>query len=240
MRWTAGFCCATDLPHGCLKPYCAPHLKVAVIPQSGVDSDIFKPGVPSAFRSKYGLEGKFIFLFGAVFDERKGVMTTINAFHKALQKIHNAHLVMIGIGKLWEAAQARVKELSLTEHVTFIPWMDNKELPAVFAGVDVLVHPSEPYRDWEEQYGWTMLQASASGLPVIATKIGSIPEAVLDGRTGLLVEPKSVEALRDAMETLVSNDQLRKDLGTAGRTYIEERFSHRAVAQRMEHFLRTL
>ena len=167
-------------------------------------------------------------------------MTTIEAFRMVHTQEPTARLVMIGIGKLWDAAQARVRALKLESAVTFISWLPNEKLPDMFASADVFVHPSEPYRDWEEQYGWTMLQASSSGLPVIATRIGSIPEAVLDGTTGILVSPKNPEELSVAMLKLVRDPELRKRMGQAGRAYMLERFSHATVAQHMEDFLRSL
>ncbi len=232
VRLSAGVMFGTEKARETFLPYLEPHLKTAVIPQSGVDTELFAP-------MKKPHDG-IVFLFGAVFDERKGVMTTIEAFRMVHTQEPTARLVMIGIGKLWDAAQARVRALKLESAVTFISWLPNEKLPDMFASADVFVHPSEPYRDWEEQYGWTMLQASSSGLPVIATRIGSIPEAVLDGTTGILVSPKNPEELSVAMLKLVRDPELRKRMGQAGRAYMLERFSHATVAQHMEDFLRSL
>ncbi len=237
---SAGIMCGTQKAYEVNKHLFPPHLKVAVIPQSGVDSDIFRPDAPSDFRKKYNLEEKLVYVFAAVFDERKGVFTTIDAFMRTLAELPSAHLVMIGMGKLWDQAKAMIEEKKLNDHVTFIPWLPNHELAGIFSAADVLVHPSEPYRGWEEQYGWTMLQADASGLPVIATRIGSIPETVLDGKTGILIEPKNPEALARAMIHLGQNPELRAEMGRAGREYILSKLSHKAVAERMEHFLHSL
>jgi glycosyltransferase involved in cell wall biosynthesis len=128
----------------------------------------------------------------------------------------------------------------MQDHVTFIQWLPNHELAGIFAASDVLVHPSEPYRDWEEQFGWTMLQAASSALPVIATRMGSIPEAVLDEQTGILVEPKRPDQLAEAMIRLGTDPQLRARMGQAGREYVSSKLSHQAVATRMEDFLKNL
>jgi len=240
IRLSAGALCGTKQALGILKPYLRAGIPTAIIPQSGVDTDIFKPGIQSDFRKKYGLEGKLIFLFAAVFDERKGVFTTIKAFYKTLKSVPSGHLVMIGIGKLWSPAQDLVKELGMVEKVTFIEWLPNSELPQIFVSVDILVHPSEPYKDWEEQYGWTLLQSSASGLPIIATNIGAISEAVIDKKTGILVEPKNVDALCAAMVYLAGNPLLRKEFGTNGVEYINANFSHRVIADRLEKFLHSI
>jgi len=236
----AGILCGTKQAYQVNKQYFKENTRVEIIPQSGVDIEIFKPGQESDFRKKYNLEGKTIFLFGAVFDERKGVFTTIKAFEETANKLAEAHLVMIGIGKLWNDARALVKDLNLTSRVTFIDWMPNSELGKVFCTVDVLVHPSEPYKDWEEQYGWTILQASASELPVISTNIGAISEAVIDGKTGILIEPKNPEALARAMIDLGQDPDRRRLMGENGRKYILENLSHEKVAERLERFLHSL
>jgi glycosyltransferase involved in cell wall biosynthesis len=82
-----------------------------------------------------------------------------------------------------------------------------------------------------------MLQASSSGLPVIATDIGSINETILNGETGILIKPKNPDALAQAMIYLAQHPEIRKQMGAAGREHILNRFSHQSVAGRMESFL---
>ncbi len=240
IKLSAGALCGTQQVLGVLKPYLNDKIKVAVIPQTGVDVDLFRPGVESNFRRKFNLEDKLIFLFAAVFDERKGVFTTIHAFKEASDSISNAHLAMIGIGRLWSEAKELVNQLKITDKVTFIEWLPNHELAGIFASVDVLVHPSEPYKGWEEQMGSTLLQASSSGLPVIATNTGGIPESIIDQKTGILIEPKNAEALRDAMVYLAQHQEVRSEFGRQGREHIIANYSHRVVAKRLEDFLYSL
>ena len=237
---SAGALCGTHQVLGILKPYLNNKIKVAVIPQTGVDVDLFRPDLESDFRIKFNLEGKLIFLFAAVFDERKGVFTTINAFNDSLSTITNAHLVMIGIGKLWDQAKQLTQDLGIADKVTFIKWLPNHELAGIFASVDVLVHPSEPFKGWEEQMGSTLLQASSSGLPVISTNTGGIPESIIDKKTGILVEPKNVEAVRDAMIYLAQHPEVRSEFGRQGREHIIANYSHKVVAKRLENFFHSL
>lgn len=237
---SAGALAGTKQAYEILKPYLSDKIKTAIIPQSGVDTDIFRPNIFSDFKKKYNLENKFVFLFGAVFDERKGVFVTIKAFNSVLNEILNAHLVMIGIGKLWDQAKQMTIDLGIADRVTFIEWLPNSELAGIFSAVDILVHPSEPYQDWEEQYGWTLLQASASGLPIVTTNIGAIPEAVLDGQTGILVNPGDSKAVSLAMLKLFKDPDLRKRMGIQGRSHILENYSHKIIAERLEEFLNSL
>lgn len=240
IKLSTGALCGTRQTYGVLKPYLNDKIKVAVIPQTGVDVDIFKPGVESGFRQRFNLEDKFIFLFAAVFDERKGVFTTINAFKKTLDNLPTAHLVMIGRGKLWLGAKELVQQLGITQKVTFIEWLPNHELTGIFSSVDVLVHPSEPYKGWEEQMGSTLLQASSSGLPVIATNIGGIPESIINQKTGILIEPKNTEALYEAMIYLARHPEVRAEFGRQGREHVLSEYSHKVVAERLERFLNSL
>ena len=241
IKLSAGAICGTRQAYGILKPYLADsRIKSVIIPQMGIDADIFKPGLESDFRKRYSIENKIVFLFCAVFDERKGVFTAINAFKQTLDSRSDCHLVMIGIGKLWESAKALVDELGISKNVDFIKWLPNNELPVIFSAVDVLVYPSEPFKDWEEQYGLTLHEASASGLPVITTDIGAISEAILDKETGILVEPKNVEALAEAMLFLANNPEIRSVMGARGREYILNNFTHKVVAEKIENFLYSL
>lgn len=240
IKLSAGALCGTHQVYGVLKPYLNDKIKVAVIPQTGVDVDVFKPGVESDFRRRFNWEDKFIFLFAAVFDERKGVFTTINAFSETLKELPDARLVMIGIGKLWSQAKDLVSQLGITDKVTFIEWLPNNELAGIFSSVDILVHPSEPYKGWEEQMGSTLLQASSSGLPVISTNTGGIPESIINQKTGILIEPKNVGALHDAMVYLAQHPEVRAEFGRQGREHIINEYSHKVVAERLERFLNSL
>lgn len=240
IKLSAGALCGTRQTYEVLKPYLNDKIKVSIIPQTGVDVDMFKPGVESDFRRRFKLEDKFIFLFAAVFDERKGVFTTIKAFKKTLNDLSTAHLVMIGMGKLWSQAKDLVNQLGITDKVTFIEWLPNHELAGIFSSVDVLVHPSEPYKGWEEQMGSTLLQASSSGLPVIATNIGGIPESIINQKTGILVEPKNIEALHEAMVYLAQHPEVMAEFGRQGREHVLSEYSHKVVAERLERFLNSL
>lgn len=240
IKLSAGALCGTHQTYEVLRPYLDDKIKVAVIPQTGVDVDMFKPGVESDFKQRFNLWGKFIFLFAAVFDERKGVFTTINAFNTILKELPDARLVMIGIGKLWSQAKDLVNQLKITDKVTFIEWLPNHELAGIFSSVDVLVHPSEPYKGWEEQMGSTLLQASSSGLPVIATNIGGIPESIINQKSGILIEPNNIHALAEAMIYLAQHPEVRAEFGRQGREHVINNYSHKVVAERLERFLNSL
>ncbi len=95
---------------------------------------------------------------------------------------------------------------------------------------------AEPYGGWEEQFGYSMAEASLMELPVVSTRSGSIEDVVVDGKTGILVEPDNVIQLANAMVRLAMDSALRMRLGHEGRKYITRHFSHAVVAQQFFEF----
>ena len=235
IRWTmansAGAICGNHKAAEILKKYITrPDFKILVAPISGVDTERFKPDIQSDFRQKYELGGKTILTFAGVFDNRKGIKALLVAFFKVSKELQDLHLVMIGTGPLEGYINDFIVQNKMQGTITVIPWLPNEELPGVFASSDIFIHPSEPYGGWEEQFGYSMAEASASGLPVIATTTGSIVEIVLNEITGILVEPQSADQLGDAIIRLVNNVELRTNMGLAGRKHMKENYSHRAIA----------
>jgi glycosyltransferase involved in cell wall biosynthesis len=215
-----------------------PALKTAVFNQSGVDVDVFKPEATNDFKNKYGLNGKKIIVYSATFTPRKGTVETIDAFKLLAKEMPDAHLVIIGTGELKSQVEKSIADIK--DRVTLLPWQPLSELPPIYAQSDIMVHPSVPFEGWEEQWGLMMLQAQSCGTPVIATKTGSLEETVIDGKTGILVEKGQPEFIYQAMKKLLSDDNLRTEMGRSAREYIIEHFSFKSTAERMEKFLNSL
>lgn len=235
-----GVVCGNTKALTILNDYVPTDFRRVVVPMSGVDTDRFIPQVNSQLRKELHVEKKVVITFAGVLDQRKGVETLLNAFRLALGKTPEIHLVMVGMGPLEDFTRQFVKEYDIEQHVTFMPWLPNKQLPAVFNASDIFIYPSEPYGGWEEQFGYSMAEAMSSGLPVISTKSGSIEELVTDGKSGILVEPRNKEALHRAIIALWRDKQLRISMGQAGRKHIVENFSHKIIADKLEKFLRSV
>ncbi len=214
--------------------------KILVAPISGVDTEKFRPGIASDFRQKNNLENKIVLTFAGVFDNRKGIKTLLEAFVIALKEANNLHLVMIGTGPLESSIQNFIDQNKLENNITLILWLPNEQLPGVFAGSDIFVHPSEPFGGWEEQFGYSMAEASACALPVIATKTGSINEVVINSKTGILVEPRNPLQLSQAIARLALDVLLRKQMGEKGRRLVAEKYSHRIIADKFYNFFLSL
>ncbi|MFH1769712.1 MAG: glycosyltransferase family 4 protein [Parcubacteria group bacterium] len=217
-----------------------PELKTSIIPQTGVDTDVFKPDIESDFREKYAKNADCVFLFASTFTERKGPIPTLHAFKRVVKRRPDTHLIMVGIGELHDEMKEFVEKSGISDNVTFLPWQPINQLAPIFANSDVLIHPSQPYQGWEEQFGLLMLQAQACETPVIATRSGSLEETVLDTKTGILVEPGSVDEIEQAMDRLAGDVAFRRELGHNARQYIIEHFSRRSVGERLERFLTSI
>ncbi len=228
---SAGAICGNNMAAEIMRTYAPSSFPILVAPISGVDTDRFQPETESSFRKKYGLEDKIMVLFAGVFDERKGIKYILEGFEEAVKILPSLHLVMIGVGPLTPKSSSRI---------TVLPWMANTELPGIFAIADIFLHPSQPVGGWEEQFGYSMAEASASGVPVIATTIGSIPEIVINNVTGVLIKPGESVGISEALVALGNNPDRRKQLGNAGRQHIVKNFSHSVIAKKYFDFFNAI
>lgn len=214
-------------------------LPTIVCPISGVDTEKFRPNIASNWREKLGIkqEEKLILFYGAL-DKRKGLNVLIDAFDKICKPTTvNYKLVLVGTGPMEKSLKLQVQSLKLQDKVKFLDWMPNDQLPALLNATDVFVYPSVPSGGWEEQFGYAMAEASAYGVPVVASRTGSIDEVVMDGQSGILVEPNNSEQLAMAITKLLSDENLCKQMGEFGREYIVKNFSHPVIASKIESFL---
>ncbi len=155
------------------------------------------------------------------FEPKYGLMNLIRAFEIISNEGGNVELVLVGSGSLKDEAQEYVRVNMIENRVTFYEAVDVDMIPEFLNKMDIYVMPSVSN---SETFGVAALEASASGIPVIASRIGGVPEVVDDGVTGLLVEPNDIEALTSALKELVGNSQLRRKMGTAGRLFVQEKY----------------
>jgi glycosyltransferase involved in cell wall biosynthesis len=207
---------------------------IEVIPMNGLDSGAFMKD-SSTLRPSH-LMSATVYTFIGALGYRKGIQNILRAFPDVVARVASAHLIIAGSGEYEHHIDALINELGLQERVTRFSWIEQKELIALLSYSDVFLYPSIPHGGWAEQFGYSMAEASLMELPVIATKTGSIADVIIDGETGILIPPDDAHALGEAMIRLGTDGELRKRLGAAGRRYIAERFSHRAIAQRFSDF----
>jgi glycosyltransferase involved in cell wall biosynthesis len=125
--------------------------------------------------------------------------------------------------------EAHVRDRGLTASLDFAGWLDYDDVPAFLQSLDIFVLPS-----LFEGFGVAAAEASATGLPVIASRVQGLPDVVVDGETGILVPPADPRALAGAIESLIDNAPRRRAMGEAGREFVSERYDWTKNAADME------
>ncbi|WP_048147934.1 glycosyltransferase family 4 protein [Palaeococcus ferrophilus] len=198
---------------------------VEVVP-NGVDDKRFRPSQGGEeLKEELGIEGNVV-LYVSRMSYRKGPHVLLNAF----AGIEDATLVMAGSGEMLPFLKAQARFLGVEDHVRFLGYVPDEMLPRLYDMADVFVLPSTT----AEAFGIVVLEAMASGVPVIATDVGGIPEIVRESESGLLVPPGNELELRKAIERLLKNEELREFYGKNGRRTVEERYSWDVVARQVE------
>jgi glycosyltransferase involved in cell wall biosynthesis len=197
---------------GATASLCPPGTHVHVVP-FGVDTDVFSP--PTAPPS--GADRPPTVGIVKTLRPRYGIRELILAFHKIADSFPDARLVIVGGGEQYAELQALIVNLEMEKRITMAGQAGHDQIPRYLQSFDLFVVPSLTDR---ESFGVAAVEASACGLPVIASRVGGLPEVVLDGRTGLLVPPGDIDALAAAMARLLSEPELRARMGQAGRQFV--------------------
>lgn len=189
--------------------------KVVTIPY-GIDISFFRPGDPSTAPP--------VFLAVGRFTAKKAPQLTIQAFSYVVQQVPEARLMMVGDGELFEECVKLAANLG--HKIEFKGVLQPDEIAQLMRQVRAFVQHSVTAPDGDKEgTPNTILEAAASGLPVISTYHAGIPEAVRHGETGFLVEEGDVHLMADYMIKLATNPQLAKELGSAARKHIEQHYT---------------
>ncbi len=169
--------------------------------------------------------------------ERKyGPEVLVEAFAKVAAACPEARLTLAGKGDMTESLRKRVAELGLSDKVEFPGRLPHERMMAAMRNTDIFVMPST----CQESFGVAAIEASACEVPVIATRVGGVPEAVVDGQTGILVPPFDSNRLAEACIALVRDPGERARLGRAGRQFVLDHYQWHANAATMAAVYRQL
>ena len=160
-------------------------------------------------------------------EAEKGHRTLIDAWPEVVAAVPNAWLLVIGEGSERDALEAEAASLGVSERIVFTG--RREDVPAVTAALDVAVLPS-----YREAQGLSVLEAMALGRPVVASKVGGIPEMIEDGVTGLLVPPNDCDALAGAIIRLLTDHPLADMIGKRGHDMVHDRFCIELMVESIE------
>ena len=157
-----------------------------------------------------------------------GLLMTVKGFDLALTalaslayRFPHIRLVIAGDGPARTELEKQADELGVSHLVDFVGWVTPENVPALMNGATLVVMPSR----WEEAFGLVALEAALMARPVVATRVGGLPEVVVHGQTGLLVEKNDSRALGEAIAILLDDIELASKMGRAARSRAQEVFS---------------
>ena len=208
--------------------------RVRIIPL-GTDPAQFRPAPASdAIRRRYGLDGGRWILTVARLVPHKGVDITLQALAGLAQGHPDLRYAVVGRGDHQDALESLARELRIEDRVRFLTDVSDADLPAIYNAADLYVGVSRQDGIDVEGFGISLLEASASGLAVVAGRSGGIPDAVRDGETGVLVDSENHRAVATAITALLADPTRRVRLGEQGRRAVVEHYNwDRVVADFM-------
>lgn len=181
-------------------------------------------------------KNEIVILFVGRLVEEKGIMDLYEAFRiiqnsKLKVQNYNLKLKIIGDGFLRNILDKLIGNDGLQSSIS-IEQKEYKNMPKVYQEADIFVLPSKTSKTWEEQYGMVLVEAMASGLPIIASQTGAIPEVV--GDCGYLVEKGDVAGMTKQLINLINDAKLRGKIGRMGRVRAEKYFDRKKTAKKIE------
>jgi phosphatidylinositol alpha-1,6-mannosyltransferase len=176
-------------------------------------------------------------------NEFKGVDTVLQALPKLLTTLPGLQYVVVGEGEIRAKLENIAVELGIAENVAFAGEVTDPELAELYRRCDVFVLPSrgQELRNeiGGEGFGRVYVEAALAGKPVIGSRCGGASEAVLHGKTGLVVNPASSEEVAESVLAILGNPRLAADMGSAGRKWALDNFSEDALSRSLKELLRS-
>ena len=203
--------------------------------RSGIDLERFRAGGDTAqVRRRLGVpEGAPLVTQVGNFKPQKAPLDFVRAAAAIAAHVPEAWFVMVGDGVLRRSAERLARQLGLAGRLLFPGWW--QDIPGLLSATEVSVLSSR-----HEGLPRVLIEAAACSRPVLATRVGGVPEAVEDGTNGYLVPPGDPEALAGRWTELLENAELRQSFGLAGRRLVEERFGLDVMMDKLHRILEEL
>ncbi|GAC1330047.1 MAG: glycosyltransferase family 4 protein [Mycobacteriales bacterium] len=222
-----------------LAPAFGPRARLARLP-SGVDTAVFRPDAGGQeVRRRHGLSDRPVVVCVSRLVPRKGQDLLIRVLPELARRVPGVALLVVGGGPDAQRLRRLAAASGQADSVVFtgsVPW---GELPAHYAAGDVFAMPCRTRRGGleVEGLGIVYLEASATGLPVVAGRSGGAPDAVLEGETGYVVDGRSSQAVLDALSGLLTDPARAAAMGLAGRAWVEREWRWDLLAARLRGLL---
>ncbi len=222
---------------------------ICVIPP-GVDWESFVSSNSAELKRDMGLEGKRVLLYVGRLARRKGVKEFLQrSFNKIVSEVPEVCFLIVGenptdslvhqddvLGEL----RALVRGMGLENHVRLLGWLGDDDLAKIYQAADLLVLPALSIENDVEGFGIVILEAAAAGKPCVATRVGGIPDAVEDGKSGILVEPGNYETMSQAIVALLRDQHIKLAMGDTAKRRVKEEFDWNRVVQKYEELFQSL
>jgi glycosyltransferase involved in cell wall biosynthesis len=212
-----------------LKYYKVKEEKIRVI-HNGVDTNKFHPASDKPrMKAELGFkpEDMLILSVGRLY-ARKGLFTLIESMPAVINRFRNAKFVISGKGQSNEMKKliAHAGKLGVVDNIIFTGYYPDRELPKLYQAADVFA-----FSTFYEHHPFAVLEALSTGLPVVTTTVGGIPETIENGKNGFLVEPLSREQFAQRILYLLEHPAEASEMGILARKTVEERFDWRIIVK---------
>jgi glycosyltransferase involved in cell wall biosynthesis len=179
--------------------------------------------------AELGLASHKVLLFLGGLKRRKNVGLLLEVFRDVTTEMSNqVRLLIAGSGSEEEALRRKARDLGIADKVVFAGYVPEGDKVRFYNLADVYVHPSSL-----EGFGMTAGEAMSCGKPVVASRVGSLPEVIVDGETGFLIPPSDRRQFAERIVTLLRDEPLARQFGEAGRRRVEALFRWEMIARRL-------
>ena len=214
-----------------VRDFSVPESRIEVVPNF-VDTRIYRPGLEPCHRATLAPDGEKIVMHISNFRPVKRVEDVVEIFARVLGEIPS-RLVLVGDGPDLPRARVKVEELGIRDRVVFLG--EYTPVQELLSCSDLFLLPS-----MSESFGLAALEAMACGSPVVASRVGGLPEVIMDGETGYLCEAGDIDEMAAASIKILSDDKHRKELSDAGRAFAVKHFSSECIVPQYEEYYRRI
>jgi len=210
--------------------------KIRVIPHGIPDKGQKHPDPEAStkLREKYGLEpDSIVAVTSGRLVTQKGHVYLVEAAAEIIKKHPKIRFLLLGDGPLEDSLRNKMEMLEVDQYFVFAGMLDDLDLE--YAGSDIMIHPSI-----EEPFGFSILEGMRAGLPVVATRVGGIPEVVREGETAILINARVAYEISDAVNKLLDNPELMDKMGRAGMERWRNELNFEIMLDRWEKYMKEI